>query len=304
MTAVRNFDTTRMAREENRADSTQNITAITEYSVVWVHQNIVEWEDEDLIYYTLGTELLLSEPVPLADEYAHGRRPFVIGNCVIETHKSYPVGPSNLGAQIQDEINEVTNQRLDNVKFVLNKRYFVKRNKQVDLRSLTRNTPSSVTLMTDPIEDVRVVETNDVTASSYQEQDRLNLDYDDVAGVFSGSSVQSNRKLSETVGGMNILTSNANQVSSYQLKTFVETWVEPVLRQIMLLEQHYETDDIILGLCAKKANLFQKFGMNAVTDEILSEELTLNCNVGMGATNPTDRVNTLALGMGTLLLVI
>ena len=304
LSAVRNFDTTRMTREENRADSTQNITAITDYSVVWVHQNIVEWEDEDLIYYTLGTELLLSEPVPLENEYAHGRRPFVIGNCVIETHKAYPAGPSNLGAQIQDEINEVTNQRLDNVKFVLNKRYFVKRNKQVDLRSLTRNTPSSVTLMNDPAEDVKVVETSDVTASSYQEQDRLNLDYDDVAGVFSGSSVQSNRKLSETVGGMNILTSNANQVSSYQLKTFVETWVEPVLRQIMLLEQYYETDDIILGLCAKKANLFQKFGIDEVTDEMLEEELTLNCNVGMGATNPTDKVNTLALGMGTLRTIL
>lgn len=303
-TAVKSFDTTRMAREENRQDSTQNTTTITPYSVVWVHQNIIEWDDEDLIYYTLGTELLLSEPAPLKSEYAHGKRPFVIGNCVIETHKSYPTGPSNLGSSIQDEINEVTNQRLDNVKFVLNKRYFVKRNKQVDLRSLTRNTPSSVTLMTDPTEDVKVVETNDVTGSSYQEQDRLNLDYDDVAGVFSGASVQSNRKLNETVGGMNILTSNANQVSSYQLKTFVETWVEPVLRQVMLLEQHYETDDIVLGLCGKKAGLFQKFGVDTVTDEMLSEELTLNCNVGMGATNPTEKVNTLSLGMGTLRTIL
>ncbi len=303
LTAMRNFDTTRMVREENRADSTQNVTTITDYSIVWVNRNIIEWDDEDFIYYTLGTSLLLSSAKPLESEYAHGRRPFVIGNCVIETHKAYPAGPSAMGAQIQDEINEVTNQRLDNVKFVLNKRYFVKRNKQVDLRSLTRNTPSSVTLMTDP-DDVKVVETSDVTGSSYQEHDRLNLDYDDIAGVFSGSSVQSNRKLSETVGGMNILNSNANQVSSYQLKTFVETWVEPVLSQLMLLEQYYETDAVILALAAAKAQLFQKFGIDAVTDELLNEELTLSCNVGMGATNPTDKVNTLALGMGTLRTIL
>ena len=33
LTAMRNFDTTRMVREENRADSTQNVTTITDYSI-------------------------------------------------------------------------------------------------------------------------------------------------------------------------------------------------------------------------------------------------------------------------------
>lgn len=304
LSGTKNTDSTRMERDGNRTDSNQAVTAITDYTIVWVHQNIVEYEDDDYIFYTLATSHLLSDPVPLSAEYAHGHRPFVVGNCVIETHKNYPIGASSLGANIQDEINEVTNQRLDNVKFVLNKRYFVKRNKQVDLRSLTRNVPGAVTLLTDVNEDVKVVETNDVTASSYNEQDRLNMDFDDVAGVFSGSSVASNRKLNETVGGMNILTTNSNQVTSYQLKTFVETWVEPVLRQLMLLEQHYETDDVIIALCAKKANLFQRFGIDAVTDEMLSNELTLNCNIGMGATNPNDKVNTLALGMGTIKTIL
>lgn len=304
LAAIKSSDSTRMAREENRQDPTDQVTGITEYTIVWVHQNILEWEDEDYIYYTLGTTLPLSSPMPLSVEYAHNRRPFVVGNCVIEAHKAYPSGSSGLGAQIQDEINEVTNQRLDNVKFAMNKRYFVRRNKQVDLRSLTRNIPSSVTLMTDPDADVKIVDTPDVTSSSYNEQDRLNLDYDDVAGVFSGSSVQSNRKLSETVGGMNILTSNANQVSNYQLKTFVETWVEPVLRQLMFLEQHYETDDVLIAMAAKKAMIFQKYGIDQVTDEMLDEELTLNVNVGMGATNPTDKVNTLALGMGAIRTIL
>ena len=304
LTALRNYDTTRMERDGNRQDATTQTTAVTDYTIVWVHRNIIEVDDEDCVFYTLGDTNLLSAPAALVDECAHGLRDYVVGNCVIETHKNYPSGSSSLGAPIQDEINEVTNQRLDNVKFVLNKRYFVKRNKQVDLRSLTRNTPGSVTLLTDPGEDVKVVETNDVTASSYNEQDRLNMDYDDVAGVFSGSSVASNRKLNETVGGMNILTTNSNQVQAYQLKTYVETWVEPVLRQLMLLEQHYETDDRVIALCAGKAQLFQKFGIDAVTDEMLAEELTLNVNVGMGATNPTDKVNTLALGMGAIKTIL
>ena len=34
-------------------------------------------------------------------------------------------------------------------------------------------------------------------------QDRINLDFDELAGNFSSASVSSNRKMNETVGGMN-----------------------------------------------------------------------------------------------------
>lgn len=37
----------------------------------------------------------------------------------------------------------------------------------------------------------------------------------------SGSPVQSNRNLNETVGGMNLLTSAANKVGNYQLRTWM-----------------------------------------------------------------------------------
>ena len=80
--------------------------------------------------------------------------------------------------------------------------------------------------------DVRIVDTPDVTGLSYQEQDRINLAFDDIAGTFSGSSVQSNRKLNETVGGMNLITANSNQIAAYRLRTFVEMWATPVLAQV------------------------------------------------------------------------
>jgi hypothetical protein len=170
----------------------------------------------------------------------------------------------------------------------------------VDIRSLTRNVSGSVTMMTDPEKDVIVQNTPDVTSSSYQEQDRLNLDFDDIAGAFSQSSVQSNRKLNETVGGMNLLTTNSNQVSAYQLRTFVETWVEPVLSQLMLLEAYYETDTTIIALAGKKAGLFQKFGIDAITDEMLLTEMTLEVNVGMSSTNPQEQINNFMSAMTNL----
>ena len=300
LAATTKYDSTRLLREDNRTDSRDKITAITDFTTVWVHQVIMRVDDEDVIYYTLGEQYLLTSPEPLVEHYAHGRRPFVVGSCVIETHKPYPSGVSRLTRNTQVEINELANMRVDNVKFAMNKRYFVARNKQVDIRSLTRNVPGSVTLLNNPETDVKVIDTPDVTRSSYEEQDRLNGDFDDLAGAFSGSSVANNRRLNETVGGLQLLEAPANQMSAYQLKTFVETWVEPVLRQIALLEQCYETDARILALVGKQSPAFQRFGMNQVTDELLEQEMTLTVSVGMGATSPTQKINQLLLAIRSL----
>lgn len=298
-THASSLDSTRILREDNRADSRGVASAVTEFTVVWVHRNIVEEDGEDYLFYTLGDRFLLSSPLPLrsTNEYAHGVRPYTLGCCVLETHKPYPSSPIKLTRDVQAEINEIANQRIDNVKLALNKRYFAKRNQQIDIRSLTRNTPGSITMMNNPETDVRVFDTPDVTSSSYQEQDRLNLDFDEMSGTFSPGSVQSNRRLNETVGGMNKLTDSANLLSNYQLKTFVETWVEPTLRQLVLLEQHYETDEKILALAGKKAQLMQRFGIDAVTDYLLSNEMTLTVNIGMGSTSPTERINNLITGV-------
>ena len=296
-----NGDSTRLLREGQRTDSTEQSNAITEFTIVWVHRNIINVDGEDMLFYTLGTERLLSKPVPLKDVYAHGKRPYVMGICAIEAHKIYPSGVSRLTKDTQQEINDIANQRIDNVKFAMNKRYFVSRNKQVDLRSLTRSIPGSITLMSDIEKDVRVIDTPDVTSSSYQEQDRLNLDFDDVSGSFSQSSVSSNRKLNETVGGMNMLTTNANQISAYQLRTFVETWVEPVLEQLIDLERSYETDEKIIGLSPEgREVLKQQVNLEA----LFAVDIGLQINVGMGATNPHDQIQNFMSGMTSLSQVL
>lgn len=298
-------DTTRQTRERNRTDSKDQSNQINEFAIVWVHRVIMEIDGEDMVYYTLGTHALLSNPIPIKQAYWHGKRPYVMGTCVIETHKIYPDGPVAISKDVQAEINEVTNQRIDNVKFAMNKRYFVRRNQQVDIRSLVRNVPSSVTMMNNPKEDVMVQETQDVTASAYQEQDRLNLDFDDVTGSFSQASVNSNRKLNETVGGLKLLTNDANQMGAYQLKTFVETWVEPVLTQLLLLEQHYETDELALQLASKEAAKLMELASGQMVgqelmDELLDAEVTLTVNVGIGATNPQDKINSFMKSMANL----
>ena len=285
-------DQTRQTRENQRQSSTDAGNApITDYEIVWVHENFFRRDGKEWVFFTLGTEQLLTDPVELKEVYFHGERPIVLGKCIIETHKSMPDAPVIVAEQLQREVNEVANQRLDNVKLVLNKRYVVKRGAQVDLKSIVRNVPASITLANDPVGDVRTIEFNDVTSSSYAEQDRLNVDYDELTGNFSQGSVMTNRKMGETVGGMGMISQAANQITEYTVRTFTETWVEPVIRQLVKLEQKYETDEVVLAVAAGKAQLLEKYGISQITDNLLNQELTLNVNVGMGSTDPIARLN-------------
>lgn len=291
---AQSYDSTRLTREGNRTDSTEaGQTGITDFDIVWVHRVILRRGGVDNLYYTLGTEALLSDPVPLRDDYPWLKkfeRPYVMGICVVEAHRSYPSGLPELTAQTVAEINDLANARMENVHLVLRKRYFVKRHKQVDIRSLTRGTAGSVTMLDDPEKDVKELSWTDVTQSSYQEQDRLNLDHDDLTGNFSQSTVQANRKLNETVGGMNLANSGAQEIGDYTLKTFTETWMEPALSQILRMEQSRESDETVLLMAGKKADLIDKFGVNEINDELLRQELTLTLDIGMGATNPLNNL--------------
>ena len=273
-----NFDSTQMVREGNREDKNEQDgkdTPLNDFDIVWVHHNFIDVNGEDQVYFTLGTEHMLTDPEPIERQYFTGDRPFVMGIAVIETHKIYPSSPVKLGVPVQSEINENANQRADNVKLVMNKRYTVLRGKNIDLKNLMRNVAGGATAVDDHA-DIAEREFTDVTGSSYMEQDRLNMDFDDVVGTFAQSTVQANRKLNETVGGMQMFKGAVNSLTEYLIKTFAETWVEPVMRQLIKLEQHYETDTVVLAIAAQKAKLLQKYGIDEVTDELLNQELTLS----------------------------
>src|SRR5690606_15846510 len=146
------YDRTRQAREgEKRVDPNAAGKDLgNEFTTVWAHLNIVKTNGEDIAYWTLGTDLLLTEPRLLRELYPwlrEGERPFVIGTSTIETHRNYPDGDVGQGAPLQEELNAVVNQRMDNVKLVLNKRYHVRRGSQTDLDALMRNVPGGGVMM-------------------------------------------------------------------------------------------------------------------------------------------------------------
>ena len=301
-TRRKNYDRTRQAREgRNRIDPADEQHG-NAYTTLWAHMNIVKVNGDDILYWTMGTQLLLTDPILLTKAFPHlreGERPFTVGFSTIEAFRNYPAGDVEQAAPLQVEINTVANQRLDNVKLVLNKRYYVKRGTQVDLDALIRNVPGGGVMMNDPEKDVKTIETKDITSSSYQEQDRLSTEMDELVGSFSQQSVQqtANRKGGETKGGMDTMKSGAGAVQDYGIRIFITTWVQPTLLQLVRLEQMYETDVHILSLAGKKAEAWSRFGTDEMTDTILRQDLNTRVNVGMGNTDPQTRVSKLLFGI-------
>lgn len=296
---VEQQDSTRRAREgENRRDSKDQRNTIEDHHIVWVRENFIRTDGRDMCFYTVGGEAMLTDPKPTEEVYPEqgGQRPVTLGCSLIEAHKVYPIGIPALTRGVQQEANEHANLRIDAARLAMSGRPIVRAGRNVNLRNLSRHIPGQPIMVRED-GDVKWDRPPDVGASAYAEQDRLNVDFDELAGNFSTSSVQTSRQLNETVGGMNILAADANQMADYDLRVFVETWVEATLMQVIRLEQYYETDPTIMTLAGQKARLVMRYGIDTVTDDMLEREMVVSVNVGIGATDPGRKLQRLTTAL-------
>jgi hypothetical protein len=280
-------ESTRTARTGMADDPTQQQRGVRDYDIVWVFRHIHREAGEDYEFYMLGRNHMLTEPEPLEDNVWFGERPYVVGTCMLETHKPIPNSLATLLRPLADEANDLQNQSSDNMKFILNKAWFVKRSANVDTTSLVRNVPGRVTMVNDPDKDVKEVNWPDLPASVSLEKNRNDQDFDSLAGSFNPMMLQATRNPRESYRTVNAVQTPAMMMTEYTLMTLVQTFLLPVLRQLVLMEQHYETDQVLLALAGQRAQLLQKYGVDKVTDAILEKKMTVNVNLGMGATDPT-----------------
>lgn len=281
----------RMAREPNRVDRIGQVQQGQKFRPVWVHRNIVRLKGLDYVYETLGTNIMLSEPVPIEEVFGIKKRPYVCGLVAIEPHRLYPAGPVEHTKGLQEGINNITNQRTDNINLSIMNRWLVKRGQMVDSRSLMRGVPGSITMTTDPTGDVKQIDTKDVTSNAYEEQDRYSSEFDEMSGLFSQATIGGMRNLNETVGGMEFMGQNADIVTELSLQTLSRTWVEPVLDQLGDLESVFCTDQKILTLVSNRTK--SKDWIAAFRS--LQDPVNMTVSVGFGNTDPMKRIQRFQL---------
>jgi hypothetical protein len=289
----------RVARNEG-TDPAMMVTGT--FGRVWPYEWYIRIAGKDYTFWTLGISRMLSKPVLTADAYPEqgGARPLVIGLGAIEAFRPYPMSPVESWQPLQHELNDQVNLRLDHLKQCVSPPAMIKRGADVDLKAVQKRGADRIIMITNQ-GDVEWAQIPDIPQSAAQQDAQLNSDFDSLAGIMNMGTVQTNRQLNETVGGMNLLAGDASSTSEFDLSIETETWVGPVLNQVMKLEEYYESDETVLAIAGEKARLFQRFGMSDITDDLLMAQTSLTIKVGVGAANlPMQRLQKFQMAAQTV----
>jgi len=129
----------------------------------------------------------------------------------IRTGDAYGKGVCELLEGIQDEINELTNQRIDNVTMIMNKMFVVIQKALVDPKGLVSQPGGGIKLKS--TEDVRKafswVDTPDVSRSAYAETQEKERKAQEVTASNRMTTGTAGADQNKTLGGMQLLLNSA-----------------------------------------------------------------------------------------------
>jgi hypothetical protein len=280
----------RRAREMG-LDRMDETTTGTHFQIIWVYETYVRVGGDDYTFFSIGDQHYLTDPTPVRDVYPeqHGERPISLGYASLESHRIYPMSPAESWQPLQIEVNDVRNLMLDATKQNVMPVSKVVRGRQVDLDQVRRRSSGSSILVQNK-DDVTWETPPAIPQSAVLMSRELNIELDDLAGQQNYGNVEQSNALGKTLGGLKLAAGAANAVQEYDIRVWLETWAEPALAQIVRLEQYYEHDAVVLGLCGEKAQLFEKFGINQIDDDLLEQDITIRVSAGLGAGDPQQRL--------------
>jgi hypothetical protein len=261
------------------------------FDVIWVYETFVRTAGEDWTFISISDKALLTDIRPVREVYPeqNGERPITFGYGSFEAFCVFPQAAVESWQMLQQEANDVRNLTLDAFKQNVMPVTKVVRGRQIDLDQLKRRGQGTSIMVTDQ-KDVTWERPPDVPAAAQFVKQQLDIDFDDLAGQQNYGTVQDNNALGKTLGGLKLAAGAANAVQEFDIRVWIETWAEPAVRQIVRLEQYYESDEAVLALCGERAKLFEKHKITTIDDDLLENDVTVRISVGLGAGDPMQRL--------------
>jgi hypothetical protein len=121
----------------------------------------------------------------IPNPYNHQDPPFTKATLYPDVNPSwFGVGVGQVGKPTQERLNKLVNQRLDNVDLVLNKQGFYNGNDTlINTKRLQVSEPGRWHKVSDTVNSIRWMDTPDVTASSYKEEELAKADFRESTGA-------------------------------------------------------------------------------------------------------------------------
>lgn len=226
---------------------------------------------------TYNRTTILRERVKLEDGL-----PFVIGKTVpaIDSNDGETVGvysdsPLAPIYDLQKELNVRVNQEIDAIAEVLNPSFIAERNSGINEIDM-RKGPSKV-LYVSNLSSIQQYPVPNISQLSVNEE-RLRQDMEEITGIqMLGSADTSSIVNRQTAEGMNILSSEKSLRTDAYIRTFNESFVEPLIEKIARLIWTYSDDK----------NLFKGI------DRSKDFDFNVSISAGLGATSLQSKLNGL-----------
>lgn len=215
----------------------------------WGEYDLGNGEEECLIVVANKEFLIRAEKTP----FNHGIKPFVKMIDVEDPHSMEGIGEVEQLASLQYELNDVRNQRMDNVTLILNRMWKVVKTGDVDEDDLVSEAGKIIHVGDkDALEPIL---TPDVTASAYNEESLIKQDMQYVSGVNdyvagnAGSSSQQGGtgSLNRTATGVMLMQEAGNARFKYKLDN-IEDSLKDFGEQLLGLNQQFINKDIMLKI--------------------------------------------------------
>ena len=199
-----------------------------------------------------------------SDEY-DGTPPFEGGSYIEKPGEGYGMGVAEMLEQIQDDQNETTNQRKDNVALIMNRMGAILEQAIVSRADLVSKPGGIIRVKKGSVDDVRKAfmwaETPDVTQSSYMEtanNERKAQELTAATRVTIGSGGSDARDVNQTKGGMEILRASSNERFTYYAMVIEQGDILTGLRSYYsLVYANIQPQDIVGVLGPKRAQRFR-----------------------------------------------
>lgn len=203
------------------------------------------WENNRVIVVAEDKVVIRNEENP----YWHCRKPFVAAKICPVENEFYGIGLMEMVKSLQAELNDVRNQRLDNVKLALNKMYVVARDADVDIKKLISE-PGGI-ISSNYVDGVKWIEASDITASAYSEAKIITDDIQNVHGIYDYSKGATPNQR-ETATGILSLQEAANVRFKLMIMVMLKNLLNPSVEIMNDLNQQFITSEKVLMLTGQE----------------------------------------------------